>query len=209
MAKCEAPGKKVSFAPGDWNGWSVESDNSRYQAKPGLNAADIPRLKLKWAFGFPGDTPRILPTDRCGRPRVRRQHGRVGLLAGRSYRLRILELQSRRQRSQRRQHRPVRKPAAVILHTSAICTRWLTRSMRIAALSSGNRRWTNIRWRALPVRRFFMTVDCSSPWRLLKKERADRLRTNAARSAGAWLPLMARPVASFGNRSPCSIRPRL
>src|ERR1700693_2012508 len=55
MAKCEAPGKKISLAAGDWNGWSVEPDNSRYQAKPGLNATDIPRLKLKWAFGFPGD----------------------------------------------------------------------------------------------------------------------------------------------------------
>jgi polyvinyl alcohol dehydrogenase (cytochrome) len=56
MGKCEAPGKKLSLAPGDWNGWSVEPDNSRYQAKPGLSAADIPRLKLKWAFGFPGDS---------------------------------------------------------------------------------------------------------------------------------------------------------
>ena len=56
MGKCEAPGKKLSIAPGDWQGWSVEPDNSRYQAKPGLSAADIPRLKLKWAFGFPGDS---------------------------------------------------------------------------------------------------------------------------------------------------------
>ena len=56
MGKCEAPGKKLSLAPGDWQGWSVEPDNSRYQAKPGLSAADIPRLKLKWAFGFPGDS---------------------------------------------------------------------------------------------------------------------------------------------------------
>jgi len=55
MAKCEAPGKKISLAPGDWNGWSVEHDNARYQPKPGLNATEIPRLKLKWAFGFPGD----------------------------------------------------------------------------------------------------------------------------------------------------------
>ena len=56
MGKCDAPAKKLSFAPGDWNGWSVESDNSRYQAKPGLSAADVPRLKVKWAFGFPGDS---------------------------------------------------------------------------------------------------------------------------------------------------------
>lgn len=55
MPKCDAPAKKISLAAGDWNGWSVGSDNSRYQAKPGLSANDIPRLKLKWAFGFPGD----------------------------------------------------------------------------------------------------------------------------------------------------------
>ena len=30
--------------------------NSRYQPKPGLTAADVPKLTLKWAFGFPGGT---------------------------------------------------------------------------------------------------------------------------------------------------------
>lgn len=39
-----------------WNGWGVDSDNSRYQPKPGMTAADVPNLKLKWAFGFPGGT---------------------------------------------------------------------------------------------------------------------------------------------------------
>jgi polyvinyl alcohol dehydrogenase (cytochrome) len=56
VKKCEAQAKKLSLAPGDWNGWSVESDNARYQAKPGLSAADIPKLKLKWAFGFPEES---------------------------------------------------------------------------------------------------------------------------------------------------------
>jgi polyvinyl alcohol dehydrogenase (cytochrome) len=37
-----------------WNGWGFDSANSRYQPKPGLTAADVPKLKLKWAFGFPG-----------------------------------------------------------------------------------------------------------------------------------------------------------
>ncbi len=55
ITRCEAPAKKISLSASDWNGWSVEPDNSRYQAKPGLSVADIPRLKLKWAFGFPGD----------------------------------------------------------------------------------------------------------------------------------------------------------
>ncbi len=40
-----------------WNGWSPARDNSRFVpaelAK--LTAADVPRLKLKWAFGFEGD----------------------------------------------------------------------------------------------------------------------------------------------------------
>jgi polyvinyl alcohol dehydrogenase (cytochrome) len=39
-----------------WNGWGADSDNSRYQPKPGITAADVPKLKLKWAFGFPGGT---------------------------------------------------------------------------------------------------------------------------------------------------------
>ncbi len=52
------PGNPKPFSPtaGDWNGWGVNLSNARYQAKPGLTAADVPRLKLKWAFGFPDDT---------------------------------------------------------------------------------------------------------------------------------------------------------
>lgn len=37
----------------NWNGWGVDSDNSRFQPSPGLAAADVPKLTLKWAFGFP------------------------------------------------------------------------------------------------------------------------------------------------------------
>ena len=39
-----------------WNGWGVDLQNSRHQpgAAAGLAASDIPRLKLKWSFGFPG-----------------------------------------------------------------------------------------------------------------------------------------------------------
>ncbi len=51
-------GNPKPFAPGagDWNGWGVNTSNARYQAKPGFQAEDAPRLKLKWAFGFPDDT---------------------------------------------------------------------------------------------------------------------------------------------------------
>jgi polyvinyl alcohol dehydrogenase (cytochrome) len=39
-----------------WNGWGVDARNTRSQtaAAAGLRAADVPKLKLKWAFGIPG-----------------------------------------------------------------------------------------------------------------------------------------------------------
>ncbi len=38
-----------------WNGWGVDTSNARFQTEKaaGLTAAQVPRLKLKWAFGFP------------------------------------------------------------------------------------------------------------------------------------------------------------
>jgi len=40
-----------------WNGWGVNTNNTRFQetAAAGLTSAQVPRLKVKWAFGFPGD----------------------------------------------------------------------------------------------------------------------------------------------------------
>jgi polyvinyl alcohol dehydrogenase (cytochrome) len=38
-------------AAGEWNGWGNGIKNTRF-ADNGLTAADLPRLKLKWAFGF-------------------------------------------------------------------------------------------------------------------------------------------------------------
>jgi polyvinyl alcohol dehydrogenase (cytochrome) len=46
-------GKPMTAIAG-WNGWGSDTSNSRYQPKPGLTAADVPNLKLKWAFAFPG-----------------------------------------------------------------------------------------------------------------------------------------------------------
>jgi polyvinyl alcohol dehydrogenase (cytochrome) len=40
---------------GEWNGWGNGSSNTRF-AKDGFNAKDLPKLKLKWAFGFAGVT---------------------------------------------------------------------------------------------------------------------------------------------------------
>lgn len=39
-----------------WNGWGADFSNSRFQpaAMAGLTQDQVPRLQLKWAFGFPG-----------------------------------------------------------------------------------------------------------------------------------------------------------
>jgi polyvinyl alcohol dehydrogenase (cytochrome) len=36
-----------------WSGWGREATNSRFQPDPGLTADQVPRLTLRWAFGFP------------------------------------------------------------------------------------------------------------------------------------------------------------
>ncbi len=38
-----------------WNGWGVDLENTRFQPDAGLATEQIPRLKLKWAFGYPGN----------------------------------------------------------------------------------------------------------------------------------------------------------
>ncbi len=40
-----------------WNGWGQNTFNTRFQdtAAAKLTATEVPRLKLKWAFGFPGE----------------------------------------------------------------------------------------------------------------------------------------------------------
>src|SRR5262249_34837436 len=40
----------------NWNGWGVNAANERFQRRPGLTAAQVPTLALKWAFGFEGET---------------------------------------------------------------------------------------------------------------------------------------------------------
>jgi polyvinyl alcohol dehydrogenase (cytochrome) len=56
-------------SPG-WNGWSNDLANTRFQpaAAARLTAAEVPRLKLKWAFGFPhGESNNAQPTVVSGR----------------------------------------------------------------------------------------------------------------------------------------------
>jgi polyvinyl alcohol dehydrogenase (cytochrome) len=57
MSAGQCPGPpSSSFSGPQWNGWGVDLDNSRFQPadEAGLTPAQVPGLKLKWAFGFPG-----------------------------------------------------------------------------------------------------------------------------------------------------------
>ena len=56
-AYCTAPaGSADALAGPAWNGWGAGLRNTRFQpaATAGLTVEDVPRLSLKWAFGFPG-----------------------------------------------------------------------------------------------------------------------------------------------------------
>ena len=52
---CEAAALPDPTASPAWNGWGVDVRNTRFQdaGAAGITAAQIPGLKLKWAFGFP------------------------------------------------------------------------------------------------------------------------------------------------------------
>jgi polyvinyl alcohol dehydrogenase (cytochrome) len=52
--RCPAAARFNPSAGPSWNGWAPDIGNARFQPAPGFTAADVPRLTLKWAFGFPG-----------------------------------------------------------------------------------------------------------------------------------------------------------
>ena len=52
--RCASPAKPLQLGAADWNGWSPGHANTRFQPGPGFTAAEAPRLKVKWAFAYPG-----------------------------------------------------------------------------------------------------------------------------------------------------------
>lgn len=52
--RCRQNGGSINLKVPQWNGWGRDANNSRYQPEPGLKAEDVPKLKLKWAFAYPG-----------------------------------------------------------------------------------------------------------------------------------------------------------
>ena len=75
-----------------WNGWGVTLANDRYQRDAAAKlSADIPRLKVKWAFGFAGDaSSAVQPSVVGGRVLVASVTGRCS--AGLEGRLPVLDV---------------------------------------------------------------------------------------------------------------------
>jgi polyvinyl alcohol dehydrogenase (cytochrome) len=70
-----------------WNGWGVDSSQHRFQPAEmaRLAPSDAARLKLKWAFGFPGASRSVTqPTIFGGRVFVGSQNGKVYSLDAKS-----------------------------------------------------------------------------------------------------------------------------
>ena len=72
--RCTAPTPTTDPTRGpSWTGWGNDASNSRFVPQGGLTAADVPRLKLKWSFGFEGITTARVQPGNGGRKAVRRK----------------------------------------------------------------------------------------------------------------------------------------
>src|SRR5262249_22531236 len=70
-----------------WTAWSPDSGNTRFPTaeQAGISAAQVPKLTLKWAFGFPNQTTaRALPTVAGGRVFVGSGSGAIYALDAKS-----------------------------------------------------------------------------------------------------------------------------
>ena len=52
--QCKLAAVPIKLTDSQWNGWGRDLDNSHFQPKPGLKPEDVPKLKVKWAFAYPG-----------------------------------------------------------------------------------------------------------------------------------------------------------
>jgi len=71
----------------NWRGWSPNTDNTRFQSadSAAITAAEIPKLTLRWAFGFPdASSAWAQPSVADGRVYVGSQNGTVYALDARS-----------------------------------------------------------------------------------------------------------------------------
>jgi polyvinyl alcohol dehydrogenase (cytochrome) len=76
---CSSRADPVAVGSVQWNGWGRDLFNTRYQPEPAIRAMDVPKLSLKWAFGFQGGNGNEFgqPTLVDGRLFVTSSSGRI------------------------------------------------------------------------------------------------------------------------------------
>jgi len=52
--RCAAPARPVNVSNTGWNGWGADLANTRFQPHADLKASEVPKLRVKWAFAYPG-----------------------------------------------------------------------------------------------------------------------------------------------------------
>ena len=53
----------IKASASDWPALGLDENSSRFQPNPGFRAADVPRLKVKWAFSMPGGGQPVVVGD--------------------------------------------------------------------------------------------------------------------------------------------------
>ncbi len=81
---CTTRADPVAVGSVQWNGWGRDALNTRYQPEPAIRAMDVPKLALKWAFGFQGGNDFGQPTLVDGRLFVTSSAGRIYALDAKS-----------------------------------------------------------------------------------------------------------------------------
>jgi polyvinyl alcohol dehydrogenase (cytochrome) len=74
---CASRADPVSVGSVQWNGWGHDLFNTRYQPEPAIRAMDVPKLGLKWTFGFQGGNEFGQPTLVDDRLFVTSSSGRI------------------------------------------------------------------------------------------------------------------------------------
>jgi polyvinyl alcohol dehydrogenase (cytochrome) len=67
--RCEFARPALDLASAQWNGWGASLTNARSQsaAQAGLTLREVPKLHLKWAFGFPNANSAAVQPSIVGR----------------------------------------------------------------------------------------------------------------------------------------------
>ena len=191
--RCAAPRPMadVELAP-RWTSWGADYANSRFQpaAMAGITAADVPKLKLKWAIGFP-DTSHAWsqPTVAGGRVFVGSQGGRVFALDAKSGCV-IWTFQTEGATRTAVTDRAGAGREHGIWPISPAFPAGFMPWMRKPARRSGGSRWKNMSLPASPARPWCMTAGSMSAPARSRKACRRAANMNAAPSAAPCGPSM-------------------